>query len=171
VAPWPRADARARAEAALEEFEAVQELISAVRALRGEYGVQPGQSVKIWTANTGPGEVFHRESGTIRRLARISELEHRPADSHLGAHAVLRDGTGVFMPAEGAFDAAREVERLQKEADRLSGLVASQQRKLANEQFTSRAPADVVQRERDKLKDWSEQLEELRRKLNGLVPA
>jgi valyl-tRNA synthetase len=84
---------------------------------------------------------------------------------------VLRDGTGVFMPAEGAFDAAREVERLQKEADRLSGLVASQQRKLANEQFTSRAPADVVQRERDKLKDWSEQLEELRRKLNGLVPA
>jgi valyl-tRNA synthetase len=171
VAPWPQADTRARDEAALAEFEAVQELISAVRALRGEYGVQPGQAVKIWTANAGPGEVFDRERGTIRRLARISELEHRPADSHLGAHAVLRDGTGVFMPAEGAFDAGREIERLQKEADRLSRLIESQQRKLANEQFTARAPADVVQRERDKLKDWTEQLEELRRKLNGLVPA
>jgi valyl-tRNA synthetase len=171
LAPWPRPDARARDAAALEQFGAVQELISAVRALRGEYGVQPGQSVKIWIANAGPGDVFHRERGTIRRLARISELEHRPADSHLGAHAVLRDGTGVFMPAEGVFDVDREIERLQKEADRLSRAIESQHRKLANDQFTSRAPADVVQRERDKLKDWSEQLDELTRKRKGLVMA
>jgi valyl-tRNA synthetase len=171
VAPWPRPDARARDAAALEQFGAVQELISAVRALRGEYGVQPGQSVKIWIANAGPGDVFQRERGTIRRLARISELEHRPADSHLGAHAVLRDGTGVFMPAEGVFDVDREVERLQKEAERLSRAIESQHRKLANQQFTSRAPADVVQRERDKLKDWTEQLDELTRKRKGLVMA
>jgi valyl-tRNA synthetase len=127
--------------------------------------------VKVWIANAGPGDVFQRERGTIRRLARISELEHLTADSHLGAHAVLRDGTGVFMPAEGVFDVDREVERLQKEAERLSRAIESQHRKLANEQFTSRAPADVVQRERDKLKDWTEQLDELTRKRKGLVMA
>jgi valyl-tRNA synthetase len=115
--------------------------------------------------------VFHRERGTIERLARISQLEARPADSHLGAHAVLRDGTGVFMPAEGVFDVEREVDRLRKEADRLSRAIESQRRKLANEQFTSRAPTEVVQRERDKLKDWSDQLDELTRKRKGLVMA
>jgi valyl-tRNA synthetase len=89
----------------------------------------------------------------------------------LGAHAVLRDGTGVIMPAEGAFDIGREVERLQKEEDRLSRAIAAQERKLANQQFTSRAPVDVVQRERDKLKDWNDQREELTRKRKGLVMA
>jgi valyl-tRNA synthetase len=171
VAAWPRPDARARDPAALEQFGAVQELVSAVRALRGEYGVQPGQAVKIWIANTGPANVFREERGTIQRLARISHLEHRAADSHLGAHAVLQDGTGVFMPAEGVFDVSREADRLQKEADRLTRAIEAQHRKLANQQFTSRAPMDVVQRERDKLKDWTEQLEELTRKRKGLVMA
>ena len=169
LAPWPRADERARDTAALEQFGAVQELVSAVRALRGEYGVQPGQAVKIWVTASGPSNVFDTERGTIQRLARISRLESRPADSHLGVHGVLRDGTGVFMPADGAFDVAREAERLQKEANRLTRAIESQQKKLSNEQFTARAPADVVQREREKLDSWSEQLQELARKRKGLV--
>ncbi len=168
VAPWPAPDRRAADARAVEEFGAVQELVSAVRALRGEYGVQPGQAVRIWVAGSGPGAVFANESETIRRLARISALERRPAQQHLGAHAVLRDGTGVFMPADGAFDAGREIDRLTKERERLARAIESQQKKLANEQFTSRAPADVVGRERDKLADWSEQLGELTRKRDGL---
>jgi valyl-tRNA synthetase len=168
VAPWPRPDERAHDAAALEQFGAVQELVSTVRALRGEYGVQPGQPVKIWLTASGPSDVFDTERGTIQRLAKISELESRSADSHLGAHGVLRNGTGVFMPADGAFDIGREVERLKKEEDRLARAIESQRRKLANEQFTARAPAEVVQRERDKLQAWSEQLEELARKREGL---
>jgi valyl-tRNA synthetase len=168
VAPWPRPDERAHDTAALEQFGAVQELVSAVRALRGEYGVQPGHAVKIWITASGPSSVFDIERGTIERLAKVSELESRPADSQLGVHGVLRDGTGVFMPADGAFDVSREVERLKKEEDRLARAIESQRRKLANEQFTARAPAEVVQRERDKLQSWSEQLEELARKREGL---
>ncbi len=168
VAAWPRPDERATDAAALEQFAAVQELVTAVRGLRGEYGVPPGQTVQIWLTGWGPAAVFSSESDTIRRLARISALEQRPAEQQLGAHAVLRDGTGVFMPAEGAFDVGREAERLKKEGDRLARAIESQRKKLANEQFTSRAPADVVQREREKLQDWSEQLEELMRKRRDL---
>jgi valyl-tRNA synthetase len=72
------------------------------------------------------------------------------------------------MPAEGAFDIGRESERLKREGDRLARAIESQQKKLGNEQFTSRAPAEVVQREREKLADWSEQLRELTRKRKDL---
>ncbi|MGH7628147.1 MAG: valine--tRNA ligase [Gemmatimonadales bacterium] len=168
VAAWPRPDERAADPAAVERFGAVQELVSAVRALRGEYGVLPGQWVPIGVTGWGPGDVFADEKEMIRHLARISELDHSPTEHHLGAHAVLRDGTGVFMPAEGVFDIGRESERLEKEGERLTRAIESQQKKLANEQFTSRAPVEVVQREREKLADWSEQLRELTRKRKGL---
>jgi valyl-tRNA synthetase len=172
VAPWPRPDPRAADTAALERFGAVQELVTAVRALRGEYGVQPGQRVHIRVTGSGPAGVFDDERDTIQRLAKVAELRlDQPAGTQLGAHAVLEDGTGVFMPAEGAFDVGRETERLQKEEDRLYRAIEAQKKKLSNQQFTSRAPAEVVEREREKLRDWSEQLEELTRKRKGLVMA
>jgi valyl-tRNA synthetase len=172
VAAWPTPDPRAVDAEAVEQFVAVQELISAVRALRGEYGVQPGQAVNVWVTGRGPAGVFESERETIQRLAKIGRLQlDRGAGAELGAHAVLRDGSGVFMPAQGVFDVGREAERLRKEGERLARAIESQQKKLANVQFTSRAPADVVEREREKLKDWSEQLEELTRKRNGLVMA
>ncbi len=168
VAAWPMADGRARDVAAIEQFSAVQELISTVRTLRGEYGVQPGQAVEIWVTSLGPSDVFDTERPTIERLARISALHVRPGSEQLGAHAVLRSGIGLFMPADGAFDLGREVERLRKEEDRLARAIDSQRKKLANEQFTTRAPGEVVLREREKLESWSGQLDELARKRKGL---
>jgi valyl-tRNA synthetase len=168
VAVWPVADARAQNPAAIEQFGAVQELISAVRTLRGEYGVQPGQAVEIWLTSMGPSDVFAAERPTIERLAKISALRAGPASEQLGAHAVLKNGTGLFMPAEGAFDIGREVERLLKEEDRLARAIDSQRTKLSNEQFTTRAPGEVVLREREKLESWSGQLDELARKRKGL---
>jgi valyl-tRNA synthetase len=48
--------------------------------------------------------------------------------------------------------------------DRLARLVQSQEQKLGNQQFVSRAPSDVVERERQKLTTWKEQREVLTRK-------
>ena len=75
----------------------------------------------------------------------------------VGGHAVLPDGTAVFVPLGDAIDVTRECQRLGTEADRLGGLLASQAKKLGNEQFVARAPADVVAREREKLTAWTDQ--------------
>jgi valyl-tRNA synthetase len=77
---------------------------------------------------------------------------------------VLSDGTAVFVPLGEAIDVGRECGRLGSEVDRLARLVQSQERKLGNEQFVSRAPSDVVERERQKLTTWKEQREVLVRK-------
>ena len=170
TANWPRPDARASAPDALRTFGLVQELVGAVRAIRAEYDVQPGKAVRVVVQHPGAEAVAacRHEENTIRRLARISELIQGDIGESVGGYAVLSDGTGVFVPLGDAIDVARECERLGAEIARLQQLVASQEKKLSNEQFVSRAPADVVGKEREKLATWREQVSTLQEKRGRL---
>jgi len=166
VAPWPRPDRRARDPEALAEFGLVQQVVGAIRGIRAEYGVQPGQTVRAFVSLDGraPSPALERERGTILRLAKLSDLVLAESTERVGGHAVLSDGTSVFVPLGDAIDVGSECGRLGAEAERLAGLLASQRKKLDNQQFVSRAPADVVAREREKLTTWSDQREVLVRK-------
>jgi valyl-tRNA synthetase len=173
VAAWPRPDARAEDAAALRAFGVVQELVGAVRAIRAEYGVQPGQNVRVLVggADSETTAALEEEEGTIRRLAKVSALSFGDSQERGGGHAVLSKGTSVFVPLGDAIDLGRECTRLGSEVDRLGRLVETQERKLGNEQFVARAPFDVVERERQKLSTWQEQREVLvkKRELLGCV--
>jgi len=170
TASWPRPDARASAPDALRTFGLVQELVGAVRAIRAEYDVQPGKAVRVVVQHPGveAAAACRDEENTIRRLAKISELLQGDLGESVGGYAVLSDGTGVFVPLGDAIDVARECERLGAEIARLQQLVASQEKKLSNEQFVSRAPADVVGKEREKLATWREQVSTLQEKRGRL---
>jgi valyl-tRNA synthetase len=173
VAPWPRPDERARDAEAIRNFGLVQELIGGIRTIRAEYGVQPGQTVRavVSPESAGASAALEEERGTILRLAKLSQLTLGESRERVGGHAVLSDGTAVFVPLGDAIDVGRECGRLGTEVDRLGRLVESQERKLGNDQFVSRAPADVVERERQKLTTWKDQQQILvkKRELLGCV--
>ncbi|MEJ2503531.1 MAG: hypothetical protein P8177_09525, partial [Gemmatimonadota bacterium] len=63
----------------------------------------------------------------------------------------------------------RERARLEAELDRVEGLLTGTEKRLENDQFTSKAPADVVQREREKAESLRDQRERLGRKLAALT--
>ncbi|NOT06999.1 MAG: valine--tRNA ligase [Gemmatimonadales bacterium] len=166
VAVWPGEDRRAHDAGALKQFGALQELVGAIRSIRAEYGVQPGASVRASVAPAGEAlrVVLDKERATIQRLAKVSELAQAGASAESGnatANAVLTDGTAVSVPLGDLVDVARECARLQSEFDRLDGAIRSQEAKLANEQFVSKAPPAVVTREREKLAAWRDQAEVL----------
>jgi valyl-tRNA synthetase len=158
-ARWPVPDARASDPDALREFGVIQELVGAIRAIRAEYGVQPGQPVRASVSNLSRAarRALEQERATVLRLAKVSELTLDGGGETVGGHAVLVDGTALFVPLGDAIDLERECARLGAEVVRLAGLIASQERKLGNEQFVGRAPADVVAKERVKLESWREQ--------------
>ena len=166
VAPWPRPDRRAADPDALRDFGLLQELVGAIRGIRAEYGIQPGQAVRAVVSDNGGAArgAIARERATITRLAKVSELSLGEPTERVGGHAVLSDGTAVFVPLGDAIDVGRECYRLGSEVERLLKMVDSQERKLSNEQFVERAPAEVVERERQKLAAWREQREVLARK-------
>jgi valyl-tRNA synthetase len=167
--PWPRPDTRAPDPEAVRQFAALQALCGAIRSIRAEYGVQPGATISATLGNAGAvtRAALDSELPTIQRLARVSTLTLLPAGQDApadGGHAVLEDGTAVTVPLGDLVDVARECRRLGDELARLSGQVDSQERKLENEQFVARAPAEVVAREREKLAAWRDQAAVLRTK-------
>ncbi|HPF61894.1 MAG: valine--tRNA ligase [Gemmatimonadetes bacterium] len=169
--PWPEATEPDGAAAAQREFAALQAVVAAVRALRAEYGVAPGRElpVLVTDASDAVRAALAAESETARRLAKLESIAVvSAAPAEPGGTVVLEDGTTVIVPLGDLVDLDRECARLGAEAERLDGLVAGQERKLANEQFTARAPAAVVEKEREKLESWRAQAAALREKRAAL---
>jgi valyl-tRNA synthetase len=169
-ARWPEADPVHDDEEAETAFGLVQGLVGAVRTIRAEYHVPPGATLTVVVAPAGDtaARAFAAERETILRLAKLRALDVADDAEGIGGHAVLADGTAVFVPLGDAIDVARECARLQDEVARIDGLLAGVRGKLANQNFVTRAPADVVEREREKERSWREQQETLAAKLRAL---
>jgi len=156
LAPWPRPDRRANDAPAERDFALVQELVSAVRQIRAEYAVEPGKQVGLRISRRH--RAFVEEEGTIIRLARLGHLSYGDPLPEPGANAVLQDGTTLYIALGELVDLRKECDRLGSEHGRLTQLIQGQRTKLGNEQFTSRAPAEVVAREREKLASMEQQV-------------
>jgi valyl-tRNA synthetase len=170
AARWPVLEPALLDPEAEDRFGRVQALVVAVRNIRAEYGVAPGRSVRtvVAPASLDAAEAFNAEERTIERLAKIAALGRGSAAGGVGAHAVLPDGSAVFVPLGDAIDVGRERTRLGQELERLDGQLAGVARRLGDARFVGRAPADVVDRERAKEKAWQEQRATLAEKLRAL---
>src|SRR5438093_990123 len=175
AATWPRPRAELANATADTQFARVQEVISAIRNLRAEYRVAPKARIAatVTTRNDAARRVLLGERETILRLAQLAELS---LDGKAGSgdpggpggHAVLRDGSAVFVPLGGAIDVQQECRRLSSEATRLDQQLAALAAKLTHENFVAPAPAEVVARERDKEQAWRNQRGVLAEKLKAL---
>jgi len=171
IAAWPEPRPAHLDEDAERRMRALQELITSVRSLRKEYGVPEGEEVEIVVASeNGAFKETLSGAGTVLvRLARVRAVRwERRAGETVGAHAVLTNGVELFLPLEGVIDLARERERLGAEVARLEAQARQSEGKLSNEQFVSRAPAEVVERERERARSLGEQIDKLRQKISLL---
>jgi valyl-tRNA synthetase len=170
TAAWPGPDDYPRSSEAEARFSALAELIGEVRTLRSEYGVPPAAQIRIHLGNLSPEltAALAEEARALPRLARVEQVEHTAIGGGAGAHAVLRGGVELFIPLAGVIDLEQERKRLQKELERLDGQLRATENKLQNEQFTARAPADVVERERAKADNFRDQRDRLALKIGGL---
>jgi valyl-tRNA synthetase len=167
VAPWPRPDDRATDDEALAGFAEVQQIVTSFRQLCADAGVRPGEKAEgaLTTGSRRTAERLQPQLETIARLGRV-RLDHVSvrADGSTGESgrktAVLPDGVEVSIELSAA-DRERECTRLAREEAHLRQLVAAQKQKLGNEQFVSRAPAAVVEGERQKLATWLAQADAL----------
>ncbi|HUE77406.1 MAG TPA: valine--tRNA ligase [Longimicrobiales bacterium] len=172
VAPWPAPDPGLEDDAAEASMAALQELITTVRGLRSEYDVPARAEVPVELAHVpAPLEAaLAVEERSLRRLAGVGSLSRAEGgDGHrAGAHAVLQSGAELFVALTDVIDLDRERARLSEELERIENLLGSTEGRLSNRQFTARAPAEVVEREREKAESFRDQRERLSRKLAAL---
>ncbi len=164
TAAWPQ---RAGAPAG-SEFEIVREAIDAIRGLRSEYGVQPGNAIRAFVAAGAAGDVLTQNAALVQRLARC-EIVAGSAPAGAAAHAVLPSGLELVLPLAGMVDVAKERARLQGELDGLVKQLEGLRGRLANEKFTAKAPPAVVEAERAKEREWSARADQLRSKVAELA--
>jgi valyl-tRNA synthetase len=169
-AAWPRPQAGRRRPEVEREMALLMQVIYAVRNIRGEMNVPPAAKVKLLIRPVADGaHSLRSHADMIRELAKVSDLVIDPAavKPPLSATAVA-DGLELFIPLAGLIDLDKERERLRKELRNLEGLLEKLRSKLANEQFASRAPAEVVAAEQAKRADYEQRCEQLRRNLQQL---
>jgi len=95
----------------------------------------------------------------------VDTLADKPADA---LTQVIEGGIEIVLPLAGLIDVAAERDRLQQEAADLEKRIAGSRKTLANENFVSKAPAAVVDKERAKLADLEAQAAKIQDRLTGL---
>jgi valyl-tRNA synthetase len=168
IQAYPAADPSLMNAAAEAEMELMQEVVAAVRNIRAEMGVPPNKkaTIVLW-GNTLKTDLIFGQLGMLNRLAGIEQLLLSNAHQPHSASAVLGD-LEIFIPLEGLIDLDVERARLDKEIFRQQGVLKSIQAKLSNGAFVQNAPAEVVERERQKQADVEAALEKLRRNRRSL---
>jgi len=167
-ADWPQPDPAERDLQAEADMQMLMEIISAVRNVRGEMGLNPGQALEVVLVPQGEREkeLLDTHADRIRNLAKASQVSFIPegqAPDKAASAAV--SGATVFVPLEGLVDFAAEVARLEKAIAKLEKEVAKSGKKLANQGFVSKAPAQVVEKEKAKLAQAEDRLARLKENL------
>ncbi len=155
-----------------DEMGFVQNVINALRNIRGENNIAPSKEIRIQIrlADGTREEIFQTYDQYLRKLARVSAIEMltSSAKPKLASSAVV-DGSEIFVPLEGLIDLDAERVRLEKEIKRLQQAVENIEKKLANAAFVDKAPNDVVEREREKLVSFGTTIEKLKANLGELA--
>ena len=154
IAPYPEADPALIDSAAEADVESVIELVRAVRNVRADFRISPSQSVEAIVDAPELESVLKVESDAIMALGQVDPLTMSDGNGSHGSSdrvsMVLGRGT-VTVPLTGLVDIDREKARLRKELDQLDASMARLAGRLQNEQFLSKAPEEVVDKERGRL--------------------
>ena len=165
LAAYPRADLSRIDEAAEAKVERLKALAYACRNLRGEMGVSPAQRMPLLIA--GGGADIAEFAPILQALGKLSEVQivdDMPTDA-MAPVAVVGQ---IRMMLKVEIDIAAEKLRLAKEIEKLETQISIAQNKLNNEGFVARAPAAVVDQEKQRVADFSATLEKLKPQLAKL---
>ncbi|MGE4350839.1 MAG: valine--tRNA ligase [Bdellovibrionales bacterium] len=150
---WPTSDI-AIDKAAQDEMNWVTRLISSIRNVRAELNVPAGAqiAVKVKDANGTTQDRLATHDALIKKLARVSELTATTETPKNAAQTVIDEATFI-LPLEGVIDLNAERARLEKELAKWEDEIKKVEAKLANENFVSRAPEDVIDEHRERLEN------------------
>jgi len=158
-------------QAADDSMAILQEIVVAARNIRAEMKLDPKKKVAadFWTGGPMRRNLIQENMEPILRLASLSEL--RLSHDHLkpeGAAVRLAASFELSIPYGDAIDKPAEIARLKKDEAKLEQGVASAQARLADESFTSKAPAKVVDALRATLAERQLELKKIRERLRQL---
>ncbi len=172
VAQWPIANTDLISDAADESLNVVKDLIEEIRSVRSAFHCPPGDRIAIYIESGNNHSFIERGKADIISLARINSdqfyldqpIEPQGQEGHLVVH-----GMHVRVSL-GNIDIKAEIARIKAEIAELDGNIEKSE-KLLRGQFASRAPPEIVQAEREKLRANQEKRQKLSEQVTIIQPA
>ena len=145
-----------------KSMELLMGVISSVRTIRSEADLHPSAKVEatLLCSDLDKRELIGSFTGAIKSMTRAEQLHIQESGSvpDDAGHTMFQD-IEVFIPLKGLIDAAGEIAKLEKERVKLEKEMQRIQGKLSNEKFLSKAPADVVEKEKQKQEELQVRLD------------
>ena len=163
--PYPETDESLIDPQSVLEIEWLQEFVLGVRKIRSSMDIKPGKPLPVLLQNGSDSDrqLLEANGNWLKTLARLDSIQWLQADEEAPESAMALVGEmKVLIPMAGLIDKDAELARLAKEIEKLEKDIARTEGKLANENFTAKAPAAVVEKEREKLKEASASLQQLK---------
>jgi len=169
VARWPELrEPEGWEESKIADFELIQEIVRSIRNLRAEKNVSPSKRIAADFAAGAKTELLQEQAQVIASLAGLNEAELTVADllkdKPKDAAALVVGSVEIYLPLAGMIDPANEKARLEKEMKEAQSHIERLERLLSSD-FANKAPAPVVQKEREKLEGYRETAEKLKAQL------
>jgi valyl-tRNA synthetase len=173
VAPWPEFDVNCQNAEIEAQFTQFQQVLRAIRDIRMRQNVPPKTRLDFSVrCETAIAELLRPMEPYFSSMAGATAKAWGPEVQPPALSAnVTASGMEVFVDLAGLIDVEAEFARKKQEMEKLVGYIAAKQKKLENKSFVDRAPADVVQKERDSLNELLFQLEAIIKSLEDLAKA
>ena len=158
VAKWPEPrEPEGWEESKLADFALVQDIVRSIRNLRAEKGVAPSKRIAAAVAAGTKIDLLKEQAKVIVSLAGLSEseltIEKSLTNEPREAVALVLGTVEIYLPLAGMVDLSEEKSRLEKELKEAESHIERLEKLLAGD-FANKAPAALVQKEREKLESY-----------------
>ena len=167
VSAWPRWDAALSFQKEEADFQKIIDIIRAIRNQRTEMNIPPSKKAKVYleTAETG---IFTDGIPFLQRLASASEVEVGEKFELPGAVQVITHAARALIPMDELIDREKELARLEREREKCQSDIDFISRKLDNPGFVAKAPASLIEGERQRLAQHRERMQKIREAIASL---
>lgn len=164
VEMWPLENLSFEDNDAERDMTELVELITQIRNIRAELGVLPSKEIRI----IYEGRLLPEQIAYLKALAKASEIVPLTEKPEKAVTAVVA-GITAYMPLADMIDLDKEMARIKAEIAKMDKEIALASGKLKNPGFVDKAPAAVVEKEREKLSDYQSKREKLVQRLHELI--
>lgn len=168
---WPKPDKELLFEEAEKSIEFIKSAIKGVRNARAEMNIVPSRKAGLIfvTEDEVLKEIIVQSEKKFRTLASADSITFASDKSGFGEGfvSVVLDGCEVFIPLADLIDFDKELERLEKEKAKLEDEIKRVDSKLSNQGFVAKAPAKVVDEEKEKQIKYKQMLENVVERINS----
>ena len=165
VSAWPESGVY-KYDEDVEKISILREAIRGIRNAKAEMDIEPFRKSKLYllTDDDARAEVYDELKDHFANLANCTDIERIPDRDAVSDDviSVVVEKAELFLPMKDLVDYDKEAQRLKKDMEKTEAEIERAEKKLANENFVSKAKPEVVQKEREKLETHKENLKNLK---------